>query len=591
MQLIRTHSAFTTLLLIPFLAHCYQGAEIEDNLSETTSSGATAADTTGTGDDSTGMDDDAAAVNPDALVVDQALADMTVVAENSLQFPANGFDETIAQLVPGAVVVGPPHSTYADSNAAGFLRRVEQVERVGDHIDVVTSQATLEDVFQDVDTALALASPEAAFSLEGPHVRSEPWLEIFQSPPVLNGGIGFDFSGTPLLDEPGFKVTLDKGYLRVKPDLAFKVKIKWFKLKYLLAEISAPYDAGLAVTATLDVAGEKHFEKKLVDNKKIATTKFSIAGIPLVFVLRMTIDVACDVSGTAKAIAGAGVRYYGSPSAGVKYESKKWSTWKNLDFNHKEAAGAEVFAEASVACEAPRVRLEYKLYDVAGPYVSVAPTLDADLSASFDAQTCEPASCSFAAKVTPGVKFVVGFLVKALGKTLVDKHAEFPLTWSGWATEWACDAGWLDTHCEPGDEPDQPDDIDEAGILAMTPACYVGSDIASTAWADEECANAFGPAWRWLDFHHNGGWETAGSWRDSVGIGERGWVWIKDQSAECFESESGLTWIRAGEDGGASCFPGDGLVGPEYTPHAGACNPYDGDTPCSQCRRLICSAS
>lgn len=600
MQLTRTHSAITRLLLIPCLAHCYHGAEIVDDISETTSSGtATAATTTAatTGEAGTTADpdeggdtnDNGVVVNPDALVVDQALADVVVVGEESLQFPAAGFDEAMAEVFPGAIVVGPPHSAYAESNAAGFLRRVEKVEYVGDRIDVVTSQATLEDVFQDVDTALAMASPQAAFSLEGPHVRTAPWLEIFESPPMLDGGIGFDFSGTSLLDEPGLKVTLDKGYLRVKPDLAFKVKIKWFKLKYLLGEISAPYDAGLAVSATLDVAGDKHFEKTLIDNKKIATTKFSVAGIPLVFVLRMTIDVACDVSGSAKATAGAGIRYYGSPSAGVKYESKEWTAWKNLDFNHKEAAGAEVFAEAEVACEAPRVRLEYKLYDVAGPYATVAPTLDADLSASFDAQTCEAASCSFHATVTPGLKFVVGFLVKVLGKTLVDKHAEFPITWSAWATEWACDAGWMEANCAPGEPP--PDEPDEDGILAMTPTCYPGTDITSIAWADAQCASAFGPAWSWLEFHHDGGWQTAGPWRDATGIGERGWVSIDDKPAECFEAGSGLTWIRAAEDGGAGCFPGTGLEGPEYTPHSGACNPYIGDTPCGQCRRLICSAN
>lgn len=507
------------------------------------------------------------------------------MGEDFLRIPADGFADTIDGLAPGSVIVGPPHSEYAETNPAGFLRRVEQIERLGDNIQVVTSQATLEDVFEEADVNLLMNSPEVEFFGEGMPNRNAPWLEIFQSPPMLKGGIGFDFSGTTLLDESGLNIKLDKGYLRVKPDLDFKVKIGWFKLKYLFAQISAPYDAGLAISASLDIEGDKHIQKTLIDNKKIGVTKFWVAGIPLVFVLRMTIDLACDLKGSGKAEAGAGVRYYGSPSVGVKYEKKDWSSWKNLDFNHKEAAGAAVFAAAEVTCEAPRVRFEYKLYDIAGPYASVAPTLDTELSASFDAQTCEAATCSFAAKVTPGLKFVVGFLVKVFGKTLVDEYAEFPLTFSTWATSWACDAGWLDQNCEPG----QNDGVNESGVLAMTPTCFVGSEIESVAWADAQCASTFGPGWRWLEFHHDGGWETAGPWRDAVGVGERGWVTINDQSAECFEASSGLTWLRAAADSGATCWPGSGLEGPEYSPHSGACNPYDGDTPCSMCRRLICA--
>ena len=128
--------------------------------------------------------------------------------------------------------------------------------------------------------------------------------------------------------------------------------------------------------------------------------------------------------------------------------------------------------------------------------------------------------------------------------------------------------------------------------LAMTPECFVGADVESIAWGDAQCANAFGVGWKWLEFHHDGGWESAGKWRDAVGVGERGWVNINDQAAECFESVSGhgLTWIRESEDSTSACAPGVGLEGPEFQPHAGACNPYGGDTPCSMCRRLVCSA-
>lgn len=453
-MLIRTsfHSTralgVSLLALLPACGASHGDPDAATGFSATTVDAGTTTDPDATSEGGTTGGPAEAVVNPDAIIVDQELANLTVVAEGTLRMPVTGYEHTIDRLLPGAIVVGPPHINYADANAAGFLRRVEKIERTADHVEILTSQGSLEDVFEELDLALKFPSPQPEAPLQ---VRSQPWLEIFDAPPVLADGIGFDFSGKVLVEEPGMKVTLDKGYLKVKPDLDLEAKInKKLKLKYLLAQITAPYDAGLAFSAELDFEGDRHIQTTIVDNEKIATTKFNVAGVPITIVLRMTIDVACDVSASAKAHVGAGVRYYGTPTAGVKYENKDWSSWQDLDFNHKEAAGADMFAQAQIACEAPRVRFEYKLFDVAGPYASVAPTANTELSASFNAQTCEPATCEFAAKVTPGLKFIVGFLVRVLGKDLVDKNSEFPLTWAPWEAVWACDDGWLAGHCEQG---------------------------------------------------------------------------------------------------------------------------------------------
>lgn len=563
----------STLML---LGGCYQGGHRADS--------ETIGDMTTVGSGNDIEPGSTAILSPEAIVIDQALADEVLVMRDHLRLPADGLAERGAALAPGSIIVGPPHSRLEESNGAGFLRRVESVKTVGDWLDVETSQATLEDVFQEADMNLEIASPEIVLLGDAKPNRSEPWLEIFTSPPVMLEGVIFDFSGTTLVDEAGVKIVVDKGYLHAKPSLDIKVKIGLFKLKYLFAQIAAPYDAGLAVSGKVDLKGAKHIEKKLVDDEKIAVVKFSVAGVPVVFVLRMTVDLACDLWAKGGAQVGAGVRYYGSPTVGVKYESKTWSWWDSLDFSHKEAAGADVFAEAHVECAAPRVRFDFRLYDVVGPFASIAPTLDAELSASFDSKTCDAATCSLSAVLTPGIELVVGFIVKVFGKSLVDASKTFPLTWPSWEVAWACEAGWLDQNCEPSP------DVNEAGVLAMTPKCYIGSEIESISWADAECASAFGPEWHWLEFHKDGGWAAAGPWRDAIGVGERAWVTIDDQDAECFESSSGLTWLRASQESGATCWPGTGLDGPQFTPHVGACNPYNGDTPCSMCRRIICSA-
>lgn len=135
--------------------------------------------------------------------------------------------------------------------------------------------------------------------------------------------------------------------------------------------------------------------------------------------------------------------------------------------------------------------------------------------------------------------------------------------------------------------------------LAMTPECVEGSMIASAEWADMYCATAFGAGWRWLEHHIQGGWDAGGQWIDDVGAGERGWIHIENQDAECFSSAVvdvgngetsayGLTWLRPVNTCQAACRPADGLDPAVAHPHAGGCNPYEGDTPCSLCKRLIC---
>lgn len=134
---------------------------------------------------------------------------------------------------------------------------------------------------------------------------------------------------------------------------------------------------------------------------------------------------------------------------------------------------------------------------------------------------------------------------------------------------------------------------DSSLLLAMTPECVEGFQIASAAWADEYCANTFGEGWSWLEHHQQGGWFVQGTWIDDNGIGERGWVYVNDQPSACYETDYGVTWVRADLPGWqcrADCWTTIGLEGPEYHPQDGQkCNSYEGDTPCDYCRPLICA--
>jgi hypothetical protein len=99
-----------------------------------------------------------------------------------------------------------------------------------------------------------------------------------------------------------------------------------------------------------------------------------------------------------------------------------------------------------------------------------------------------------------------------------------------------------------------------------------GSQIDSVEAGTALCRTTFGLGWRWLEFHEQGGWAVKATW-EGVVPNLRGWVWIDDQRASCHLTggSRGMTWAVTAQ--GAACQE---------------CNPYSGDTPCSEARPLVC---
>ncbi len=162
-----------------------------------------------------------------------------------------------------------------------------------------------------------------------------------------------------------------------------------------------------------------------------------------------------------------------------------------------------------------------------------------------------------------------------------------------------------------GDGPEIPETCDELE-LAVTSECVVGDTILSSDHADGLCEAELGEGWSWLEFHATAGWSVQAqidmnAWSTDT----RAWVWIDDQDAECFSSPMrevtegrparfGMTWLplEANERcTAANCNAPMGLDEPGLDPLVNQdngqmqCNPYEGDTPCSRCRPLLCVRS
>lgn len=147
--------------------------------------------------------------------------------------------------------------------------------------------------------------------------------------------------------------------------------------------------------------------------------------------------------------------------------------------------------------------------------------------------------------------------------------------------------------------------------VAVTSECVVGNTIVSTEYASALCEEELGAGWSWLEFHATEGWFVAAQIHpDAWSTAARAWVSINDQEAECFSSAMrevtvgeperfGMTWqpLDTNENcWAASCNDPQGLDEPGLdpittNPAALQCNAYDGDTPCSRCRPLLCVRS
>ena len=94
--------------------------------------------------------------------------------------------------------------------------------------------------------------------------------------------------------------------------------------------------------------------------------------------------------------------------------------------------------------------------------------------------------------------------------------------------------------------------------------------------------------WQWMEFHIEGQWSMDGYKLGNIpdencpcGVG---WIWINDQTAECYEGSTGLTARSCTP----SCTNGDAAYR-ECLDFGGDCDPYDGDCSCSNSLPLICA--
>jgi hypothetical protein len=108
-----------------------------------------------------------------------------------------------------------------------------------------------------------------------------------------------------------------------------------------------------------------------------------------------------------------------------------------------------------------------------------------------------------------------------------------------------------------------------------------GTQLTSSSAGSAICSNTFGPGFVWLDFHTGGDWYGISSeWLNNDVPSKRGFVWISDQAANCYNSSGNLQLTFGVHSGGAGYWSGPGSPTSK--------DAYLGDTSCSESRPLIC---
>jgi hypothetical protein len=300
-----------------------------------------------------------------AVVFDEVRSAAAIVGADSLVFDVAG-NEDLLDLEVGAVLVG--------TTGIGFLRMVESVSSDGGQITIVTSRATLEDLFDEAEFTVDLPMVGKGGKADSacPACDASPWVD-------------WDLGGTVLFEkregegehERLARGMISEGYVRFAPLFSFEYVKSFFSgVHYLSFEGAAHFEASMLlefVFYSLQLEGE--YEFPLVSK----SFTLMVGTVPLVVTPQVSIVV------DAEALSQIG---WGKVTGGLKADadfrmvvtyqraaSPQWSEWNSGGFNVEAlpfTTGGSWRLQGKLA-GAARLKASVMVYDIAGPYVDVGP--------------------------------------------------------------------------------------------------------------------------------------------------------------------------------------------------------------------------
>lgn len=345
---------------------------------------------------------------------DEAAANVVVISDessnlvSSTQQLANGiyifeFNTPVPEIVANDIVVGDEDQ--------GFLRSVSAVTIDNNTLTLQTSQATMDDLFNDATVAFSTDISERG---QGLNIGKDLKINyIHDGVRLMEDGFTYDFSNTILYEDPGLQFKISEGMASFNPNFNFDADYSLFTgLDYLKFKAD---NASLTIDSTLEliVSGEHsipEFSTTLIDYDKRFT--FPVGGIPVVVVVSTILDAELSASIESSVTASADWTNSYVLNTGVTYENDAWSANFNLDSSlvlNEINFNGQVNLTQNLTIT-PRVSV--KFYGIAGPYCEPKMTEDFEFNASTD--------LNWDTEFKVGLDLTTGIDVTIFGRTVAD---------------------------------------------------------------------------------------------------------------------------------------------------------------------------
>lgn len=308
-------------------------------------------------DDSTGpQEDEASVVNEETKLIEaDELQDITEVTEDEIVFSGNSV--AIDTYQAGDVLVSAP----SDVAEYGFLRMVDDISQNGNDIVVTTSQARLEDAFEELhfDVSAELRTTDIRNStklMDGVQFvqnSRDPYefeYQLNMTIPISNN-IDIEIDGNLLLTM-GFDFDVDISLLN--------------GLHYIKAGGHSTADSDLELSINGEFSYENEYE--LYEHSFAPGFTYvtpTVPPIPIVFVPKVVILLEVNADGQASI--STSVSSDASIEAGLIYDKPDWSPYTDKQISFDYYPPSLTASLSAYAAAGPR--FELNLYNVAGPYV------------------------------------------------------------------------------------------------------------------------------------------------------------------------------------------------------------------------------
>ncbi|WP_299124402.1 hypothetical protein [uncultured Winogradskyella sp.] len=361
-------------------------------------------------------DDSRADENPDNQLDPEVAENVVIILDDKSNLTSSesdlnsgiyniDFTSEVPEINTNDIIVG--------DEGEGFLRKVISVSSNGNSLSMQTTQATIDDVFNNVNIQFNTDISESS-RMANPVTQKTQVNYIRKGVSFYKNGLGYNFSNTVLYDDGNATFTITNGNATFDPNFSFNADYSFFggldflefKADNANLEINCDFDVTVAGSLSLP-----EFSETLLDYDKYLT--FLVAGVPVVVVINTQLVAELNASiDTNVTWLSSWTNTFGV-TTGVKYENDNWTgnfdLTSDLELNSMDFGGQVNIAQNLTIT--PRASL--KFYGVIGPYCQP------ELTEDFNFNVASP-SLDWDAELKAGLNLTTGVDITIFGNTLAD---------------------------------------------------------------------------------------------------------------------------------------------------------------------------